>query len=178
MAAENVTTPISKDDLSRLVDRLDRASRAEVTHQMGRLAIYARRADTPDAHQRWRTVVEDLHQVDELLAEVIGTWRGHYTRWGAGRWPNGAGVRLGLERMARGLAAIVEQHHRGRDLRGAAPTLRVILNRLVRAWTLMKEAADEQGVREGPRQPQREPVRWGDLPAGTSADLTSAALGS
>ncbi|WP_108665171.1 hypothetical protein [Euzebya rosea] len=168
------TTPISRDDLSRLVDRLDRASAFGTQCEMGRLAIWASHDTSPGGRERWMRVCDDLLTVDRLLAELIGSWDGAYKRFGAGgRYPKGDGVRLGLERICEGLRTVVARSRR-HDLRRAAPVMQEILTRLVRTYLLMNRAYHASGGRR--RLPPRPAASgWENLPAGSSAALTAAA---
>jgi hypothetical protein len=169
------STPISKDDTSRLVQLVDRARRG--LEHIAVASCYGRQAPGPDHAARWVLACQHLIDADRLVAEVIATWNGHYERWGVqGPKPTSAGVRLGCERMTAGLRSIADRLEHGYGLSAeAARDVDQAVEALRDAYRCMWPAMYAAGCRPGQPPVPLDRVRWEDLPAGTPADLVRSA---
>lgn len=184
MASELGTTPISRDDSSRLVQPLRLV--ADRLEAISMAAIYARRAEGEPYRSFWVEACGKLREADSLIGGVIGRWRGRYVAWGVdGPHPTVAGVQLGVARMRVGLRTIADQLDRRyvladgvtEDVEAAMVALRDACRLMLPAW---RDSGGRPATRDewDAREAARMPGRWQDQPAGSPAALTAAAMRS
>jgi hypothetical protein len=167
------TTPIRRDDTSRLVRDPDVPRPADVMDALEHAkrcldglpvyAIYARQAEGDLARGRWVMACQALIAVDQALAAAIATWNGKYAGWNVdGPHPTPDGVKLGCDAFRRGLQTVRARYRTRYVLSDECLEQLVLVVKGLRGAVRLMGPAVTAAKSPLKVAPERQPDRWYD----------------